>query len=366
MYLMYPNNSWLSSVLGVQLSAKEGCSMNDAENGAKPKTESNTSSHQRWARLVGYAKHKYHERRAKKKKETAEERAIRLNMWSTAIIAIFTVVLAVVSYFQLKELHQSGVDSSDQMNRMIEKNREQVAQIGRQADETSKLAEHMGDQAERTKELARQTRDLAVSTQQMADTSRDELQTVQRAYITFQGVTEQPVISLQDVGSTFHFEFNVEMLNVGNTPANSMVRFFDIQEVPLGPNEQQFIGSELSTTHIAIGPKAPSQFGRLERPDSFLGLRFDAQRGFTRHGAWPMVYTWGWMAYKDVFPHTALHLTEFCQRLNDVGFNPSTTTGIAPTLHLKFDDCKSHNCEDEQCEDYKQIYEVVAKTLKPN
>ncbi len=143
--------------------------MKNTENGTKPNPEGHAFGRKWRIWLVGYVKRKYHERPAKEKNESAEQRALRLTMWSTAVIAIFTVVLACVSYFQLKELHQSGVDSSGQMNQMIEKYREQVAQISRQADETRDLAVQAKNQADRTKDMADRMKDQADRTKIIAD-----------------------------------------------------------------------------------------------------------------------------------------------------------------------------------------------------
>jgi hypothetical protein len=93
------------------LSANEGSSLNDTGHRQNAYARVKQLGRQWRLWLVGYVKRKYHECRAKKMNETPEQRAIRWTMWSTAAIAVFTVVLAYVSYFQLREMREAGIDT---------------------------------------------------------------------------------------------------------------------------------------------------------------------------------------------------------------------------------------------------------------
>ena len=76
------------------------------------------------------------------------------------IIAVATVVIAVVGYFQYQEMAGSGT----QTDRMIRLYRSQVAQLSRQAGDTHDLAVAAKQQAEQALTQANATKKLAEST----------------------------------------------------------------------------------------------------------------------------------------------------------------------------------------------------------
>jgi hypothetical protein len=76
---------------------------------------------------------------------------------------------------------------------------------------------------------------------------------------------------------------------------------------------------------------------------------------------------WGWMAYRDIFPGTQVHVTEYCYSMTELSeitepgqpFEPNS-----PGFHHRrftFVACARHNCTDENCEDYKDVARNLEK-----
>jgi hypothetical protein len=231
--------------------------LNDAGDRTKTHAETKESGRRWWLRLVDYVKHERHERRARKKSEKPEQRAVRWTMWATVAMAIFTIALATVSYFQLREMHQSGVDSSGQMNQLIEKYRQQVAQVSRQASETHELAVQAKNQAERTKTIAQQAVIQANQTAQLAELTRKTLETSQKAYVTIgrpDGVVAEILWPKEDTGNAgllVYFQNNGRLPARFNWGADSTI----VAIVPTDPAITAYGGwhggqTELPTNHL--------------------------------------------------------------------------------------------------------------------
>ena len=126
--------------------------MPDAENGSSPTTPVKTTSKGRgWARLISYIKRKVYKRRTKKQEESPVDRTARHTANATIWLAVFTVVLAVVSGLTLRILNgQLGEmqGSGKQTDKLI-------CLYQKQAGDTHNLAV-------RTKELAQTSRGALV------------------------------------------------------------------------------------------------------------------------------------------------------------------------------------------------------------
>jgi hypothetical protein len=64
-------------------------------------------------RFVGYIERKLQKRKAKKKAETPQDRAARRTANATWWIAVFTIILAAGNLYQLREMHQTGIDAEE-------------------------------------------------------------------------------------------------------------------------------------------------------------------------------------------------------------------------------------------------------------
>src|SRR5947209_11029534 len=95
--------------------------------------------------------------------------------------------------------------------------------------------------------------------------NRESLQSVQRAFISFQGINQDTIIERSALGETEDFHFAVNMMNTGNTPANGEYQYLFGGELPDEPTEEQFRGSPSRVGRV-IGPKAPHAFGDYKVP----------------------------------------------------------------------------------------------------
>jgi hypothetical protein len=176
-----------------------------------------------WAWSIGAVKRKVHERRKKIEQESVTDRATRRTTTATIWMAIFTVVLAVVSFStllvlrkQLVEMQSGGVDTkklATAADNQATWTQSLANSAGTQADRTKDLADRMKDQADRTRDLAVQatiqanaTKVAAEAAKRAADIADDSLHMSQRAYL----ITGVPVDDLQNGRA------NLPIYNVGH------------------------------------------------------------------------------------------------------------------------------------------------------
>jgi hypothetical protein len=105
----------------------------------------------------------------------------------------------------------------------------------------------------------------------------------------------------------------------------------------------------MTSTYTVIGPKTTQEIGPIYAPNDFFGSTRDWLPNEKR-------FLWGWIAYKDIFPGTKIHLTEFCQ-----GLVQEASVDNVPDSPLMqgFQLCQHHNCADENCDDYKDVVDMV-------
>lgn len=201
-----------------------------------------------------------------------------------------------------------------------------------------------------------------VFTYELLDLSHKSLTTVQRAFISFPGTQLRRFANSTPNGE--NWVFDAPFVNSGTTFGVQTIKMLFVGEAPNGLAEDRFIGSEADvagakTQPGIVGPKDQRVLGPIFQTDQFvLGdwrIDWNKLKGnpqsvlISRH-----VLSWGWVIYRDVFPKTPRHLTEFCQELSAVIMNPKDQTITVP-----FSDCGSHNCTDEYCDDYKQLLDFV-------
>jgi hypothetical protein len=155
-------------------------------------------------------------------------------------------------------------------------------------------------------------------------------------------------IHFQDVKDGDHVViggmFGAIFENIGTTPANDLVPSLNVAALAAEPDGPQFIGQNAERYPTYLGPKDPITIGPKLRLIRDVGM----DHVVTQDG--PQPYIWGWVTYRDMFPNTKEHLTEFCVRLSVVeGIDATKSAKILATS------CKKHNCADEWCQDYEQI-----------
>lgn len=178
--------------------------------------------------------------------------------------------------------------------------------------------------------------------------STAEQEAIQRAYISFQNYRVDTAHTAPQFAREPVIMVSAELLNSGNTPSIGIAQFFTVGPRKGAPSGSQFIGKPIIDTR-PTGPRTMDYLGGLPIPESWWGLNLqDPLASHTPKGK--EFFLWGWMAYKDVFPDSKVHVTEFCQEVLNVKFNP-------PSVPLQFHtiDCPLHNCLDEQCSDYEKV-----------
>lgn len=133
------------------------------------------------------------------------DNAARLTAWATAIIAAFTILSAVVSYMQWREIHES----SKQTDQLIDLYRKQVEQLSNQANQTKALVDQ-------TSEQARQSGNIAGRTE---DTLRNNIKSFQDAHRAWLGIVDT---STKEFDESNGWIASIAFFNSGNTPARNV------------------------------------------------------------------------------------------------------------------------------------------------
>jgi len=281
-----------------------------------------------WIWLVDKVVGKLQEQKSKKQSEPAADKAARRTAIATIWVALFTAVLAVVSYFQWKELRSSG----DQTNRLICLYQQQLGQITKQANDTHDLAVAAGKQADQALLQAAGTRSLA-------RTSKDALTAVQRAFIF---ATNMDVVRVADpsnpskIGS---LEFSITWVNNGTTPTHNMRTYYNWLTPPIAlPSDFTYpdLGDHKSIP-IALGPRGVAHTTPILVPA-------EAIRKIMNHQG--HLYIWGWATYKDIFQGTKPHITRFCTEVT--GFDGDPLNGSDANSKPMTVNC-GNNCYDDEC-----------------
>ena len=179
--------------------------------------------------------------------------------------------------------------------------------------------------------------------------NHESLYAVQRAFIAFDGIGQQVVhLTAPKTKDTKGkaFQLNAKWQNVGNTPAIDVVAVFGVAEQQRDePTEEMFIGAgrELPMWSAAVGPKSPLSSHDLYEPMSFAN-----------HTGQDGRYLWGWVFYRDTFPNTKPHVTEFCNHVEVVEKAKGTDAYLFTASY-----CRRHNCVDDVCEDYGTVVKMV-------
>jgi len=192
--------------------------------------------------------------------------------------------------------------------------------------------------------------------------NRDSLTSVQRAFVTFQGVQlDTPPVSMKP--RTIAWVFSGVVENSGVTPAINKIEYFTgSNELRGEPSEEQFVGSEKDRPIGEIGPKVTKRVGQVIKQEDFVLGGFSllqiGEEPFHKFLASHDVFVWGWVAYRDIFPTTPPHVTEFCEHMTGV-MAINSPQGLVPKL--QFSECRQHNCVDDHCSDYKTIADMVPR-----
>jgi hypothetical protein len=148
-----------------------------------------------------------------------------------------------------------------------------------------------------------------------------------------------------DGKSVTGWKFQYGWTNSGHLPAKNLLTQFNMY---LGDKQPQkgLDFSELpqsSTIQSVIGPG--SAFAMPESEVSIDDLK--AVSLGQKH-----LFFWGWMVYEDGLSGKK-RLTEFCNDVTSLQFsNPNNPTDPKTNIIAQWPPCQTHNCYDDECEDY--------------
>jgi len=169
--------------------------------------------------------------------------------------------------------------------------------------------------------------------------NREALESVQRAFI-FLAPVEGTAYKNSAGTKIKSFSFRFPWENSGVTPTRNMATHVNWTFLP-GPLPNDFSFPDLWSpgqphinAHVAIGPKGST--------NSTVPVSIEYINAMLAHKA--HLYFWGWAKYRDIFPNTPDHLTEFCMELTDLRF-----VRAEQRFQPEWVSCISHNCYDEEC-----------------
>lgn len=192
------------------------------------------------------------------------------------------------------------------------------------------------------------------------EVNRDALISVQRAFVTYGGLKIDRVIAPDGPGLVRLLQYKATWNNSGTTPAIDVFEHFRVFPMNREPTEDEFQMSGFLSPESArtpIAPKGTIDSGDVKAPEQdLLGVQFgDAPKNIMVTTK-PMAF-WGWAVYRDIFPKTKIHVTEFCQRADTAIIFDAPTKD--PTLNMK--NCTEHNCADNSCADYEDILKLFPR-----
>jgi hypothetical protein len=190
--------------------------------------------------------------------------------------------------------------------------------------------------------------------------NREALESVQRAFVALEDIDFHVGYRIVPPHDKL-WEFSAVFENTGMTPAVLNTRYLDVgNELPNGPSIEQFLGDPRRwiTMPAEIGAKSTRRIGAIQESESFVlggfSLSASDREKVARLLKLGKVCIWGWVAYRDVFPHTPPHITEFCEHI--VGIESD-----AKPIRVHTQPCKEHNCSDERCNEYATITNMLPK-----
>jgi hypothetical protein len=163
----------------------------------------------------------------------------------------------------------------------------------------------------------------------------------QRAFLTNNGPA---IIKIADGPKLKGLNFVFAVSNSGTTPAKNAISEQDVAFWRTGP-QKGFNFEDLPQVEkvtFVLGPKASFQLNPM-----FVSIE---QLESVAQGKY--IIFWGWFTYRDIFNNTPLRLSEFCLEINNVTWAKTDHTDASGDVFLVYPPCPTHNCYDEDCEDY--------------
>jgi hypothetical protein len=188
--------------------------------------------------------------------------------------------------------------------------------------------------------------------QKSNEINQEALESVQRAFVSMIRIENNQILTQS--GCVTAYEFWQIWENGGTTPAILLGLNIKIERLSKEPDEADFRKGEISHRMHFLGPKATLRSKARLIPPTTLAPDTCLPND---------VFVWGWVVYKDSFPNTKLHITEFCSKLDNT-FLASPRGGAVTVI---WEACQKHNCVDDYCEDHEDIVDMaVSHKIPPN
>jgi hypothetical protein len=190
---------------------------------------------------------------------------------------------------------------------------------------------------------------------QSTELSRQSTESSRASQRAFLGIAISPRLeAVAPQGKVTGYKVHMGWKNNGTTPTQSALAEFNIADWAERPS-RGFDFAQLPQAErqeYVVGPQASWEV--LTVPLSFDMLSDG------RH-----LFGWGWVVYRDIFKGTPVRLSEFCFELT----NPKWLGPTGPVVGLDrlkpntlfvldTPPCQTHNCYDEQCEDYPKLAQL--------
>jgi hypothetical protein len=182
----------------------------------------------------------------------------------------------------------------------------------------------------------------------VADRSDETARTTQRAFLNINGLAPTLRITDPSGAKVIAYQMSSAWENSGTTPARRGLSRVSFRWFP-GTMPRDFKFGDIVTDEtrtFVLGPKGTTTIRLI--PPVPISVFSGIQTGATH------LYFWGWTTYRDIFPNTNTHLTEFCAEI--IGIASSIPDIADPKAQFSISSmvCRTHNCYDEDCPDYKE------------
>lgn len=189
--------------------------------------------------------------------------------------------------------------------------------------------------------------------------SKEALESVQRAFVGLANIQSDAITYRSAQGEErSQWQFKTRWENSGTTPATIIdIAVGGDQLATEQPSQDRFRNTKsIGAFPTYIGPRASISGGGMQLPPGLLPTKAEEVTVTTVHVN-QFIVIWGWIAYRDQFRGTPMHLTEFCQYVQGETLNPREGNRI----EFDFGSCQEHNCTDEYCKDYTEIRSGISK-----
>ena len=335
---------------------------------AKPKVKAPFAPRERTIWGIGYIKRKLHEHKAKREKETANDKAARATASATKWMAFFTAALTILSALTWWEIRSGGTDTHDlaiaakeQSATAKKQAAASVTQVGetaalaiaakQQSDDTAVLATAAKEQVAKLQAGVNETHNLADAAAKQAVQAAAQTAAI-KAQLSLYTAAQLPFIFLKEMpqsteafGDDTLIKWTQIWHNSGGSKPLSLSIWSDCPDSKTTETMNFYRFRRQNVIHVVLGPQTDRTIPGCETSYSHLKALDDANLRQARiDNTRNNMYIIGGADYKD-FVGTP-HMVEYCYQ---IGWD---NRNVKFGFHLL--ECREpyqgHNCADEECQ----------------